>query len=108
MTYPAEWVDITIRVKTAAGWCCEACGHPHDPDTGYILTVHHIDGDKANVEPNNLIALCQRCHLRAQGKLSRLPRGQPVLPGFEREVTPLWEVIDARKALEAHPANDRP
>ena len=100
MTYPAEWWEIALRVKDATGWCCEACGHPHDPTTGYTLTVHHIDGDKGNVSPQNLIALCQRCHLRAQGSLAHLRRGQAVLPGFEREVTPLWEVLDARKALE--------
>lgn len=101
MVYPAEWFKIALKAKDAAGWGCETCGHPHDPKTGHTLTVHHIDGDKANVEPNNLIALCQRCHLRAQGKLIRLRRGQLVLPGWEKEVTPLWEVLDARKALEA-------
>jgi len=101
MTYPAEWWEVALRVKDATGWCCEACGHPHDPDTGYMLTVHHIDGDKANVEPYNLIALCQRCHLRAQGKLIRFRRGQLILPGMESEVIPLWEVLNARKTLEA-------
>ncbi len=34
-----------------------------------ILTVHHMDGDKANCEWWNLLALCQRCHLTIQGKL---------------------------------------
>jgi hypothetical protein len=32
--------------------------------TKIILTVHHIDGNKQNNSPLNLLALCQRCHLR--------------------------------------------
>lgn len=29
-----------------------------------VLTVHHIDFDNKNDNPLNLLALCQRCHLR--------------------------------------------
>lgn len=34
-----------------------------------ILTVHHLDGDKANVRWWNLVSLCQRCHLEIQAKV---------------------------------------
>lgn len=34
-----------------------------------ILTVHHLDGDKANCRWWNLAALCQRCHLTVQGRV---------------------------------------
>lgn len=34
-----------------------------------ILTVHHLDGDKANCRWFNLVALCQRCHLEVQGRV---------------------------------------
>lgn len=34
-----------------------------------ILTVHHLDGVKANCHWWNLAALCQRCHLTIQGKV---------------------------------------
>lgn len=34
-----------------------------------ILTVHHLDGDKANVRWWNLVALCQRCHLEIQARV---------------------------------------
>lgn len=34
-----------------------------------ILTVHHLDGDKANCRWWNLAALCQRCHLEIQAKV---------------------------------------
>ncbi len=35
-----------------------------------ILTVHHFDGDKANCEWWNLLALCQRCHLTIQSRVN--------------------------------------
>jgi len=31
-----------------------------------VLTVHHLDGNKWNLLPWNLAALCQRCHFRVQ------------------------------------------
>lgn len=34
-----------------------------------ILTVHHLDGDKANCRPFNLCCLCQRCHLSVQSRV---------------------------------------
>lgn len=41
-----------------------------------ILTVHHFDGDKANCEWWNLLALCQRCHLQIQTRVN------PEIPFF--------------------------
>lgn len=32
--------------------------------TRIVLTLHHIDSDKSNSQDQNLILLCQRCHLR--------------------------------------------
>lgn len=34
-----------------------------------ILTVHHLDGNKANDSWYNTLALCQRCHLEIQAKV---------------------------------------
>lgn len=34
-----------------------------------VLTVHHLDGDKANCRWWNLAALCQVCHLSVQGRV---------------------------------------
>lgn len=65
-TYPDDWPEIAERIKRAARWRCEHCGHKHEPSTGYTLTVHHLDGDKSNVSWRNLVALCQRCHLHIQ------------------------------------------
>jgi hypothetical protein len=41
-----------------------------------ILTVHHLDGNKANCRWWNLVALCQRCHLTIQGRV-RMERFWP-------------------------------
>jgi hypothetical protein len=67
--YPENWHQIALTIKHAAGWLCEHCGHPHQ-FPGRLLTVHHINGDKANCEDNNLVALCQACHLHWQHRFS--------------------------------------
>ena len=67
--YPDDWDEIAERVKGEENWECERCHHVHEPTTGYSLTVHHLDGDKSNCARWNLAALCQRCHLRIQGKV---------------------------------------
>lgn len=68
-TYPADWKQIAEAIKTMDGWKCRTCGHPNDSDAGYTLTVHHRDGDTTHCTPDNLVSLCQRCHLAAQGRL---------------------------------------
>lgn len=67
--YPADWPAIARQVKDAAHWRCIRCDHPHDPASGYTLTVHHLSGDKSDCQWHNLVALCQRCHLRIQAKV---------------------------------------
>lgn len=67
--YPHDWPEIAFRIKDKAGWCCERCGAPHNPEVGYMLTVHHLVPDKSNCEEWNLAALCQRCHLHIQHKV---------------------------------------
>lgn len=64
--YPPNWVDIANQIKYEAGFKCERCGQPHDPDNYEVLTVQHLDRDTAN--PNApMQALCQRCHMRELG-----------------------------------------
>lgn len=67
--YPPNWKAIAHQVKDDAGWRCIRCDHPHDVAGGYTLTVHHLDMNPANCAWWNLAALCQRCHLRIQGKV---------------------------------------
>lgn len=67
--YPANWKEIAKARKDKAGWKCQRCGHPHDVEAGRMLTVHHLDMDKANCEWWNLPALCQACHLSIQARV---------------------------------------
>jgi hypothetical protein len=88
--YPENWKWLSKQIIADAGNKCELCYAPNgqlvfrdktdlhpwraadvllcdDPDyklTKIILTVHHIDSDKQNNAKQNLISLCQRCHLR--------------------------------------------
>ena len=68
-TYSDDWQKIATELKLKNNWTCERCGHIHEPETGYVLTIHHLDGDKANNQEWNLACLCQRCHLSIQGKV---------------------------------------
>jgi len=61
--YPENWPLISHRIKDRAGWKCEHCNHPNEHNTGYVLTVHHLDHNPENMDDTNLVALCQRCHL---------------------------------------------
>lgn len=67
--YDPAWTEKALAVKDAAGWKCVRCEHRHEVETGYVLTVHHLDGHKANDAWWNLLALCQRCHLHIQAKV---------------------------------------
>lgn len=65
--YPEDWSDISAAVKLRAGYRCEWCGagqYTWHPITGswVVLTVAHLDHDPTNCDPDNLRALCQRCH----------------------------------------------
>jgi hypothetical protein len=91
--YPLNWKQISRWTIEARGAQCEKCGCTREDD-GIVLTLHHIDYDPSNNDPNNLVVLCQGCHLRRQAwelanatrfvnieKLIRM--GQLELPGFE-------------------------
>lgn len=68
-SYPANWKQIAFGIKARNLWKCERCGHANNRETGHVLTVHHLDGNKANCADWNLAALCQRCHLSIQGRV---------------------------------------
>lgn len=77
-SYPADWHDIAERLKKAAAWKCERCHRGHSVKAARVITVHHLDGNKANCEDYNLAVLCQRCHLSVQNTFD--PRQMTFLP----------------------------
>ena len=64
--YSSDWPEVAEKIKKKNKYCCEICGHKHDPQNGYCLTVHHLDRNTQNNEEYNLGSLCQRCHLRLE------------------------------------------
>ena len=77
--YPKDWKAISLAIRERARWRCE--GSPAFPDcqaenaaphpvTGslVVLTVAHLDHTPENCEPDNLKAMCQRCHLTYDAK----------------------------------------
>lgn len=77
--YPADWPRISLSIRDArAGWFCECLGEcdrhdgwclarhgkPHEvTGSRVVLTVAHLDHTPENCDPDNLRAMCQRCHL---------------------------------------------
>jgi 5-methylcytosine-specific restriction endonuclease McrA len=47
--------------RSTSGWRCPGCGRSRDEVDR--VDVHHRDGNPNNNDPDNLIALCRRCHL---------------------------------------------
>lgn len=70
--YPDNWLEIRKKILTRADHRCEQCGVPdrtyRDNGDGHvafiILTIAHLDHTPENCHPDNLRALCQRCHNR--------------------------------------------
>lgn len=68
--YPANWDEIRESILKWANNRCEHCGaenHQPHPETGsrVVLTIAHLDNpDPMDCRPENLAALCQRCHNR--------------------------------------------
>ena len=70
--YPSNWKDIRAAILDRAENCCEFCGvanHSYRENkqgrmVRIVLTIAHLDHVPENCEPDNLRALCQRCHNR--------------------------------------------
>ncbi len=129
--YPPEWPALSLRLKQESGWRCERCGHPDDPNVRRMLspgpwpfppgrlpcdarcthapdgkqrmlTVHHLDGNKANLELWNLAVLCQACHLSVQARVDFYrPYFLPHTPWMARHVEGYnrWAVEHGRPLL---------
>lgn len=78
--YPKNWSEISLRIKTRAGWRCECegeCGRgthefrcpnihgkpAYGTGSKVILTTAHLNHTPEDCEDENLKAMCQGCHL---------------------------------------------
>jgi hypothetical protein len=109
--YPDNWNEIAKAVKDAADWKCVRCGHRHEPETGYTLTVHHLDINPENCAWWNIPALCQRCHLHIQGKVimeqpylfGHSEWFKPYVGGYYAKQSGLTDTRDYYQSLEVLP-----
>jgi len=68
--YLEDWTDYlkeSIRIRD--NYICQmtGCGiHQDELDFGQVkkLDIHHIDYDKNNLNPINLVSLCRSCHMK--------------------------------------------
>lgn len=57
LPYAEDWPQISLAMRRRDGFKCQRCfGDSRN------LHVHHIDCDKLNNDPANLITLCGSCH----------------------------------------------
>ena len=62
--YPCGWTKLLKEsIRTRDNYKCQVCGCPQE-ECLIKLSVHHVDYDKNNLDPNNLISLCQCCHTK--------------------------------------------
>lgn len=57
--YTTDWTETLRRsIRERDNYICQNCSQ-------YGNTVHHIDYNKKNCSPENLITLCHNCNIRA-------------------------------------------
>ena len=68
--YPSNWKEIRSFILKRAGNHCEFCGvanhvlrtNGKGKDVKIVLTIAHLNHIPEDCRPENLRALCQRCH----------------------------------------------
>ena len=110
--YGGDWGEISRAAKERAGWRCECvgqCGVSHAEGRSGLrqgdlplgrkrrvtLTTHHINAQPWDERPENLMALCEGCHLRLDKPLhqSRAHATRDRKKGMQK----LFGVKEARK-----------
>lgn len=75
--YPKNWKEIRAKILARANNRCEFCGVENhtmrfNPKTGkeakIVLTIAHLNHHPEDCDPDNLRALCQRCHNQYDAK----------------------------------------
>ena len=65
LPYPQDWTeDLKYAIRKRDDFSCQMCGcrSSGNGSDSKELSVHHIDYDKDNCDPKNLVTLCQSCH----------------------------------------------
>jgi hypothetical protein len=65
--YPINWnKKLKESIRQRDNYECQLCDLIQN-QSSRKLCVHHIDYNKDNLNPDNLISLCDKCHLRTNG-----------------------------------------
>lgn len=65
--YPIGWTDILKKsIRQRDNYKCQLCDKTQKQE-GRKLSVHHIDYNKENLDPKNLITLCKVCNSKVNG-----------------------------------------
>lgn len=60
--YTSDWTDtLKEAIRQRDGYRCQKCGCPQ-AESVERLSIHHIDYNKKNCNPTNLITLCRSCN----------------------------------------------
>jgi hypothetical protein len=63
--YTIDWTrSLKIAIRERDKYTCKICGNKQND---IAFAVHHIDYNKKNCNPNNLITLCNSCHSKTNG-----------------------------------------
>lgn len=69
--YPVEWnKSFKKLIRDRDDFICQLC-YMTEEQHGKKLCVHHIDFDRFNLDPENLITLCKYCHGKLHGRNTR-------------------------------------
>jgi len=68
INYGKEWTETLKRaIRERDKYICKICDKTQIQELEDIekkLSIHHIDYDKKNNDPKNLITLCNKCHVK--------------------------------------------
>ena len=60
--YTIDWTNsLRIAIRERDKYTCQICGTKQGD---FAFDIHHIDYNKKNCNPNNLITLCRSCHTK--------------------------------------------
>lgn len=77
--YSVDWTDTLKRaIRERDNYICQICSQ-------YGNIIHHIDYNKKNCTPGNLITLCDKCHTK-----TNFNRGYWIK--FLKEICPKWGI----------------
>jgi len=88
--YPAEFnKELKEKIRIKYNKTCQICGIAQE-NLDKKLDVHHLDENKNNLDKNNLVALCRKCHSSMQNskqaeKLRRSKDTMSYKKGYRRE-----------------------